>query len=143
MPYCDENGLYQAEYEKLWSCVPSVGSCDTMQGELIRAAGKIYHDYYNNGFGNAWCAPAAFLMDHIDFPESVEAMFLAHADEIICYGDKSKTVELMMDTVIRAAIDDCDPDSDSPGDMWDWSIDGYDWAYEDEYYGEDEDEYEY
>jgi hypothetical protein len=41
--------------------VPGSGMCDTIEGEMLRAISKIYYDYYNNGFGNFWDKPLAFL----------------------------------------------------------------------------------
>lgn len=49
-------------YEEL---VPGSGNCDTLQGELLRAASKIGYDWYNNGWGcNNWSGAVVFLQDH-------------------------------------------------------------------------------
>lgn len=60
--YWDQVGKYQDLYNELFAqLVPSAGKCATVEGELIRAASKIYYDYYNNGFGNNWSGPWKFL----------------------------------------------------------------------------------
>lgn len=52
--YWNETGAYQEEYSNLWNdLVPSSGSADTIHGELIRAAGRLFYEYCNNGNCNA------------------------------------------------------------------------------------------
>lgn len=42
-----------AEYHELYNAlVPDSGAAKTIEGELLRAATRLYHDYFNNGFGN-------------------------------------------------------------------------------------------
>lgn len=42
------------EFNRLYTLhVPSAGCCETINGELIRAANRLYHEYYNNGNCNA------------------------------------------------------------------------------------------
>jgi len=58
--YWNNSGKYQAIYDSI-TLVPAAGKCDTVEGELIRAASKIYYDYYNNGFGNNWSGAWNYL----------------------------------------------------------------------------------
>lgn len=52
--YWNETGYYQDDYDLLWNnLVPSSGEADTLHGELIRAIGRLYYDYCNNGNINA------------------------------------------------------------------------------------------
>lgn len=52
--YFDKKGKYQNIYNKLHKeLVPFKNSADTVQGELIRAIGKLYYEYCNNGNCNA------------------------------------------------------------------------------------------
>ena len=52
--YWDKKGYYQDDYNILWNnLVPSSGEADTVHGELIRAIGRLYYDYCNNGNINA------------------------------------------------------------------------------------------
>ncbi|TXT23915.1 MAG: hypothetical protein FD134_1884 [Gallionellaceae bacterium] len=52
----------------LWNkLVPKQGEAETVQGELVRAMGRIENDYYRNGFGN-WLqcyGLSQFLADHL------------------------------------------------------------------------------
>lgn len=50
---------YQEFTDKL---VPGSGNCDTLQGELMRAASRIGYDWYNNGWGcNNWSGAVQFI----------------------------------------------------------------------------------
>ena len=52
--YWDGNGKYNSDYTKLWeSLVPDSGEAETIEGELIRAIGRLFHEYCNNGNCNA------------------------------------------------------------------------------------------
>ncbi len=51
--YWESTGAYQEEYDRLWDeLVPSRGSAQTINGELIRTISRLTHDFYNNGNGN-------------------------------------------------------------------------------------------
>jgi len=50
--YWSGTGKYQAAYEELVAAMPRMGKCDTVAGEMIRAASRIGYDFYNNGMGN-------------------------------------------------------------------------------------------
>jgi hypothetical protein len=42
--------------------IPASGNCDSLQGELLRAASHIGYDWYNNGWGcNNWSGAVIFL----------------------------------------------------------------------------------
>ena len=43
--------------------VPQSGKCDTVAGEMIRAAGRLRHDFYNNGMGNNTSGALKFLRE--------------------------------------------------------------------------------
>jgi hypothetical protein len=48
--YWDDNGAYQNEYDKLnKELVPASGEADTVHGEMIRAIGRLFYDFCNNG----------------------------------------------------------------------------------------------
>lgn len=52
--YWQDNGAYQQEYEKLWNeLVPAEGEAETVNGEILRASSKLYHEFFNNGNMNA------------------------------------------------------------------------------------------
>lgn len=52
--YWYNSGAYQKEYDELYKkLVPSQGEAETLNGELIRSASRLYYDYCNNGNCNA------------------------------------------------------------------------------------------
>jgi len=59
--YWNGQGKYQAEYNRLAELMPAMGAADTVAGELIRAASKLGHDFYNNGMGNNTSGAVNFL----------------------------------------------------------------------------------
>ena len=63
--YWDGNAKHQKQYQRLWdNFVPLTGSCSTVAGELIRAAGRLTYDFYNNGMGNNTSGAINFLKHH-------------------------------------------------------------------------------
>lgn len=69
--FWDRTHPLSAEAERMFEqLVPVSGQCQTLQGELLRAASKIGYDWYNNGWGcNNWSGAVIFLRDHIaDLP---------------------------------------------------------------------------
>jgi hypothetical protein len=63
--YWDGNAKYQEQFERLeHDLVPESGSCSTVAGELIRAAGRLNWDFYNNGMGNNTSGAINFLKHH-------------------------------------------------------------------------------
>ena len=53
-----DNTHYQDVWDQL---VPANGPASTLEGELLRAASRLYYDWYNNGFGNNTSGAANFL----------------------------------------------------------------------------------
>lgn len=120
MRYWDNTGKYETEAAALQELVPLNGQCVTFKGEIWRATAKIYWDYYNNGFGNNWESPAAFLLDHIKLPDSVRDMFYACGRGNIAADQYNEAIELMVDTVIETLRDM--QDRSWRHDMWKWPI---------------------
>jgi hypothetical protein len=60
--YWYSNGKHQAAYEELSKIVPSSGPAGTIEGEMLRAATRLYYDYYNNGFCNNTSGAVNYLM---------------------------------------------------------------------------------
>ena len=53
MLYGCGKGKYEQEYERLWTqLVPLSGQANTVQGELVRAIGKLASEYTRNGNAN-------------------------------------------------------------------------------------------
>jgi len=69
-----------AAYERLYAkLVPQCGKCDTVEGELLRASSRIYHDYYNNGFGNNWSGALNYLDQHFGLKAGERRLLRAYA----------------------------------------------------------------
>ena len=51
--YWNGQGAYKKELDVLNEQMPAEGSAETLNGELVRAANRLYWDYCNNGNGNA------------------------------------------------------------------------------------------
>ena len=137
MKYWSNQGRYETEAKALNNLVPAVGKADTFKGEIWRAATKIYHDYFNNGFGNEWVPVAEFLMDNIQLPSRVEILLLEHANGNIANGNYDYDLDLMIDTVILRLRDIEDRDNDV--DMWEYrSTNNHCFAENEWNYGEEE-----
>jgi hypothetical protein len=61
--YWNNNGKYQSDYDRLVELMPASGNCETVAGELIRAATRLAYDLYNNGMGNNTSGAVNFLLD--------------------------------------------------------------------------------
>jgi hypothetical protein len=145
--YWGNAGKYEAEAAVLATLVPMQDHCATFKGEVWRAATKIYYDYYNNGWGNTWKAPAAFLITHVDLPESVITALYDHANGNMHDNDCNTEIELMIDAVIEQLRDV--EDRPNVVDMWefeaDWEMDRKfeeEQIYEDDFWDDYEDEEE-
>lgn len=144
--YWNNKGKYEAEAAELNDLVPAMGATGTNKGEIWRAATKIYYDHFNNGFGNTWMAPAAFLMTHVKLPSHVEQVLFDHAKGNVAHGSYDEEMDLMIDTVIEALREKELLRVD--WDMWEFKVD-YDMErqfedeWEEEDYWDDEEEYDY
>lgn len=53
-----------ATFERIFAeLVPPSGKCETVAGEMVRAAGRLRHDFYNNGMGNNTSGALKFLRE--------------------------------------------------------------------------------
>ena len=72
--YWNDKGKFQAEYTRMVDeLVPSMGNCETVAGELVRAVGRIGYDFYNNGMGNNTSGALNFLKHHSAIDDDVFA----------------------------------------------------------------------
>ena len=132
--YWDNKGAYENEAKELSELVPPSGPSKTLRGEIFRAAQKIYYDYYNNGFGNDWPAPAQFLMNNVKLPPQVVSMLQDHAMGIMGNGIDTE-IESMLSTTIEQIY--TATDKTNTADMWDTKYDRDDFA---EYHEDNEDD---
>ena len=85
--YWNNNGRYQDKYNELEKLIPQTGKANSLGIEVLRCISNIYHDYYNNGFGNVYrqeidfirCEAALDIVRHtgsravLDFIEKYES----------------------------------------------------------------------
>jgi hypothetical protein len=60
---------WQEQFEQLWNeLVPGSGQAETIQGEMVRAIGRLTDEAYRNGNGNwddGYCILVQYLRDHL------------------------------------------------------------------------------
>ena len=57
--------LWQAQFQELWDyLIPSMGACQTVQGEVIRVSGRVADEMLGNG-GVNWDADYQMMMDSL------------------------------------------------------------------------------
>jgi hypothetical protein len=75
-----ENRFNETAYRELCDkLVPDAGKCETMEGEVLRAASRIAHDYSNNGFGNNWFGALAYLVKYGNAPPMIVSVLRPYA----------------------------------------------------------------
>jgi hypothetical protein len=109
--YWDGKGKHQAQYNRLVKLMPAMGKCDTVAGEIVRAASRIGHDLYNNGMGNNTSGSLNYLL-HVGALDAARKLY----DAIYPYtrgalyegrynGDAFQlAVEQMIDTAIEFVL---------------------------------------
>lgn len=119
MKYWTEQGKYQAEADQLQTLLPPAGACATHKGEIWRAATKIYYDYFNNGFGNDWREPAAFLINSVTLSQEIYDILYDHAA-----GNTADAYDKEMDLMIDQVIEHLRTVEDRPNttDMWETKL---------------------
>ena len=73
--YWNETGKNQAEFDRLLTLMPASGNCETVAGEMIRAANKLGYDYWNNGMGNNTSGAVNYLDSRGVFDEDRANLF--------------------------------------------------------------------
>jgi hypothetical protein len=108
--YWNGNGKYQEQYDSLSRLVPAKGFASTVEGEMLRAASRLYYDYYNNGFCNNTSYAYRFLL------EKSESLGLGIEDDLgeirnesysLGYTERNLEVELenIVNGVLKYIID--------------------------------------
>jgi hypothetical protein len=104
--YWNRNGKYQKEYNVLYwdkKLVPPSGKCDTVAGEILRAATKLLFDIHNFGpnaasdedlwpkCGNNTSDPLNYLLHEnvVKYPDVEEDFYLFTRRVIHCWQDTS------------------------------------------------------
>lgn len=69
--YFDSTSIHQAAFDRLYGeLVPSYGEAETVKGETLRAASRVYYDWFNNGFCNITAPHFELMLDFLRSQES-------------------------------------------------------------------------
>jgi hypothetical protein len=120
--YWNNQGKHQKAYQELTNDLMSAhGKADTLHGELLRALGKIYYDYYNNGMCNNTTGPCNFLKAKINFEGLVESAFKDIYIESSASGYTPMEMEVPLEMVADYVIEHIMSTENQPNseDMWD------------------------
>lgn len=147
--YWNSTGKHQAAYQELCKLVPSSGPAGTIEGEMLRAATRLYHDYYNNGMINNTSGAVNYLIrcdELFDLELCEELEIVASECNTGHYTDKSLaySLEVITDAVIEYLISKNGLYTESGDNMLDY--DEPDVTFEDPDYTEEdmwEEEYEW
>jgi hypothetical protein len=107
--YWESTGPHQREYDRLYEAlVADSGKSDTIEGELLCAATRVCHDYWNNGGGNNVSGAFYYLRQHLPFfkQEWTEALipFVAGSGGIFCSNVQLRAVEEILDAAVQYVI---------------------------------------
>ena len=103
--YWNDRGKYQKEYDELCEkLVPTSGKCDTVAGEILRAASKLLWDFNNNGVGwnNTSGALNYLIAKKVVNSEEVEELYPCTRKIVI--GDV-ESINKKMYPVVNAIVD--------------------------------------
>lgn len=126
--------------------IPSIGTCETIEGEMLRAASRIHYDLFNNGWGcNNWSGAVMYLATYAPtYAPSLDLNLLNKVHEY-SHGEPSpakslseKYYKIVTDIVEAIVTDISETRTPNDVDMFDLQEDDYQ---EEEYY-EDEGGYE-
>lgn len=143
--YEDSQDIFNSDkWNKYAELMPNQGPSKYYAGEIIRAVNKVAYDYYNNGFGNRWDAPAAFLMDNVpNLSEDVKRMLLTYASGTSTDGNLKNTISDMANSVLDYLDQKVDINTpNNAGDMWDADTEGYNFEEARDHEYDDEDDYD-
>lgn len=64
--YWNTQGQFQTEFDQFsQELMPAMGAAESLAGELVRAANRLYYDAFNNGFCNNTSGAVNFLYTHL------------------------------------------------------------------------------
>jgi hypothetical protein len=112
--YWNHRGALADDYKRLRAAlVPDFGMCETVEGELLRLASKIYYRHYNDG--DVYTPESfQFLLDHVGPFDSYDEMIDKTVRHVLDRQEKYAPNEF--DSVAAAEIDFLDPDPEEDED---------------------------
>lgn len=133
--YWSSNGKYQEWYQANYSnLVPDNSAAPTLAGEMLRAACRLYYDYYNNGMCNNTSGAAKFLVHYdircdLGVAEELHDIALESNTGSYTLVELSRQLEAVFDAVIEfAQTKSCkDYNYDPEHDNF-WSYQDNDWS---------------
>ena len=97
--YWNENGKHQATYAAQWDeLVPATGKAGTMQGEVLRAASRLYYRWFNDGDRIEQNGPRP------DSSAEDAWGFLHNAHELLKGGEGKDALKAIADLAVAAAL---------------------------------------
>ena len=97
--YWNENGKHQATYAAQWDeLVPATGKAGTMQGEVLRAASRLYYRWFNDGDRIEQNGPRP------DSSAEDAWGFLHNAHELLKGGEGKDALKAIGDLAVDAAL---------------------------------------
>jgi hypothetical protein len=148
--YWNSTGKHQAAYEELCKLVPSSGPAGTVEGEMLRAATRLYYDFYNNGMVNNTSGAVNYLtrcdeLFNLDIAEELEIVEPECNTPYYTNLPLAGPLETIADVVIEYVIskdglytesgdnlfDYADPDATDDDDIYDFDDDDYSWETDD------------
>ena len=147
-----------ATFERIWEeLVPREGNATTVAGEMVRAAGRLRYDFYNNGMGNNTSGALKFLREKgaIDkelfeyvLPYTTGRIYQGNYDgdffhvaidrivemttKMVTFNPQLMTMENTEDMLDYSDEDDSDLDPECP-ECEGSGVVTFDWGSEDEY----------
>lgn len=99
--YWAREGNHQRTYDLLRErLVPASGPCDTVEGEMLRAVGKLYYEAFNNGWGNNMSGSFHFLRAR----GVLDAEMVEHLAENANIDRGGHVDEALMDRMVDAVV---------------------------------------
>jgi hypothetical protein len=106
--YWDHSSPLAAKQEELTNAlVPDSGKADTLGGEALRAANRLYYDAFNNGWCNNTSGAWNFLHSKAQLPDAAKQALLELKDKVNSGGyhdcvsvKDGHNLDIIMDAVI-------------------------------------------
>jgi hypothetical protein len=106
--YWNNQGQYQGEFDQLTNTLmPAMGAAETVAGELVRAANRIYYDAFNNGFCNNTSGALKYLERYLETDAEVMSAIRHIAPKTNSGGysriteETERSLDLLVDRVVE------------------------------------------